>query len=917
MPQNNLENIIDIAQLPTLPAVAMEAIRLMNGDGATFDSVADLIKNDQVLAGKILNYANSAYVGARQKITTVPQAISVAGFNAVRSLTLSVAIFDCFAENLSHQRESLVNFWIHSIGVAATAEALAKKIDFPFKDEAYIAGLMHDIGKLICYVQFPDSFTQVCEELERQGSYSTKAHLPLETEQLLMGVNHVDCGTFIGERYNFPDFLSRAMWLHHQPVVEPIAPDLEDLPQLIRFADVLCVTHHVGSSYFLSATPINHDNYHFSLENLVRLHNLTEQDIDEIMGNVHRRVEEVSRVIGCWDEDSYHKLVSSANVSLGSMGLDLEQGNRELLETNQVLEATCNMNQKLNPGLTLKEASEIVVDAVCEAFDVSRCLCLIRDVEDRNFVGCSVDGNDYHDFELPISFADMPNGHINVKVDIEAEAASQLGLATHDLLHGKIQDSKIIKMVTGSSFMATFFMAGKDSRWRKEQLLGELVIDFASGPDFVSYNMSALSKNFESMASSIGTAIERILLEIDLTRQAKKLAETSRKMEENQRQLFQTHRLATVGRLAAGAAHEINNPLTIISLNLQLIKRLLNGVPDNATLLERVQIIGDQETRISQIIQDLMGFARPSEPEFKPTDLAVLMEKVFKLFDTRIETQRIEVIKNILPDAPHILIDSQQVEQVFMNLLLNAYHAMPDGGTLTIDAKVTEDYVEVLVSDTGTGISKENLGKIFDPFFTTKMEGEGMGLGLAICHSIVEHNRGTMKVSSELDKGSIFTVSLPVDKSSRLRELKGVLKSKKKETDVVNGEAAPHLLVIDDERVLNDILQETLRAAGYKVEGAYDGVEGIEKLRHQKYHLVLLDIRMPRKDGLDVLKFIRREYPEVKVIIITGLASLPEIKETVKLGAFACLKKPFLLERVLETIDQALDINKTEKDSQE
>ena len=889
----------------------------MNGDAATFDSIADLIKNDQVLAGKVLNYANSSYVGARQKITTVPQAISVAGFNAVRSLTLSVSIFDCFAENLSHHRESLVNFWLHSIGVAAAAEALAQKIDFPFKDEAYLAGLMHDIGKLICYVQFPDSFTQVCEELERQGSYSTKASLPLETEQLLMGVNHVDSGAFIGERYNFPDFLSRAMWLHHQPVVEPIAPDLENLPQLIRFADVLCVTHHVGSSYFLSSTPINHDNYHFSLENLVRLHNLTEQDINEVMADVHRRVEEVSRVLDCWDEESYHKLVSSANVSLGSMGLDLEQGNRELSETNQVLEATCNMNQRLNPGLTLKEASKIVVDAVCEAFDVSRCLCLIRDVEDRNFVGCSVDGSDYHDFELPIRLDDMFNGQINVKVDIEVEAASQLGLVTHDLLHGKIQDSKIIKMVTGSSFMATFFMAGKDSRWRKEQLLGELVVDFASGPDFVSHNMQALSKKFEAMASSVGTAIERILLEIDLTRQAKKLAETSRKMEENQRQLFQNHRLATVGRLAAGAAHEINNPLTIISLNLQLIKRLLDGVPDNATLLERLQIIGDQETRISQIIQDLMGFARPSEPEFTPTDLGGLIEKVFKLFDTRIEAQRIEVVKNIASDAPHILIDSQQIEQVFMNLFLNAYHAMPDGGTLTVDARATEDHVEVFVSDTGTGISKENLGKIFDPFFTTKMEGEGMGLGLAVCHSIVEHNRGSMKVSSELDNGSTFTVSLPVDKSSRLRELKGVLKSKKKETDIVNGETAPSLLVIDDERVLNDILQETLRAAGYKVEGAYDGVEGIEKLRHQKYNLVLLDIRMPRKDGLDVLKFIRREYPEVKVIIITGLASLPEIKETVKLGAFACLKKPFLLERVIETIEQALDINKTEKDSQE
>jgi DNA-binding NtrC family response regulator len=171
-----------------------------------------------------------------------------------------------------------------------------------------------------------------------------------------------------------------------------------------------------------------------------------------------------------------------------------------------------------------------------------------------------------------------------------------------------------------------------------------------------------------------------------------------------------------------------------------------------------------------------------------------------------------------------------------------------------------------------------------------------------------------MRVSSEIGKGSTFVVSLPMDKGSRLRELKGILKTKKKEAGKSVAEEKTRLLVIDDERVLNDILQETLRVAGYQVEGAYDGVEGIEKLRHQKYHLVLLDIRMPRKDGLDVLKFIKREYPDVKVIIITGLASLPEIKETVKLGAFACLKKPFLLDRVLETIENALASDKKKEE---
>ncbi len=153
-------------------------------------------------------------------------------------------------------------------------------------------------------------------------------------------------------------------------------------------------------------------------------------------------------------------------------------------------------------------------------------------------------------------------------------------------------------------------------------------------------------------------------------------------------------------------------------------------------------------------------------------------------------------------------------------------------------------------------------------------------------------------------EGSTFSVRLPIDHGVQLRDLKKAVDQKTVRGDDLH--EICRILIIDDERLLNEMLQECLKAAGYDVDGAYDGVEGIGMLRYQKYHLILLDVRMPRKDGLEVLKFVNREFPDIPVIIVTGLASLQEIKDTVKMGAFACLKKPFVLEKVLRTVNKAL-----------
>lgn len=898
MLKSGFDKHIDVDKIPTLPAIAVEAIKLMEGESSSFDSVADLLQNDQVLSGRILHYANTAYIGARNKITTITRAISLLGFNTVRSIILSVSVFDCFSKVSAEQQEGLVKFWLHSIGVAVTAEILAKRLGFTCSDEAYLAGLVHDIGKLVCYIQMPNEFAEVCKELSKHGGYSTEGPLALSVEKELMGVDHTEVGNNVAQQWLFPEPVASAMWLHHQAVPGAIEPDSENIYQLVRFADVICVSHNIGSSYFLCPTAYDHQNYHFALENLLIHHNLTDE-MDTIIEEVMARIDSVAGVLGLHDEEAYHKLVASANVSLGAMSMNLDRQNQALVMANQVLDATHKMTRRLVPGMEIADALMEIIMAVRDAFGVSRCICMALDDETRQFVGQIYNSGEFNEFTAALDGASP----VSSEDDIKFEAVRELRKATVEFEHGTLAESGVAEIIAGSEFLASFFVGDQKSRGRSERIIGELLVDLQGTT--LSAEKTEVNRNFEVLASAAANGIDRILLEKDLCRQAGKMAADARKIEEHQRQLFNTHRLATVGRLAAGAAHEINNPLTIISLNLQIMHRLLASRPEEQELKDRLQVISDQETRISKIIADLMGFARPSEPKFSSVAVKDCMSSVLSVLGDRVSTAKIDIVNEIALDLPPIYVDAMQIEQVFMNLLINAIHAMPDGGRLLLRAELDNDErLAVIISDTGVGIARENIAKVFDPFFTTKKEGEGTGLGLAVCHSIIEHNGGAIQLLSSEGKGSTFTVSLPLDNGVQLRSLKRAVDQKEKEKPVE--QEVCRILIIDDERLLNEMLQECLKAAGYEADGAYDGVEGIGMLRYKEYHLILLDVRMPRKDGLEVLDFMKNEYPDIPVIIITGLASLQEIKDTVKKGAFACLKKPFVLEKVLATVNKAL-----------
>lgn len=227
-----------------------------------------------------------------------------------------------------------------------------------------------------------------------------------------------------------------------------------------------------------------------------------------------------------------------------------------------------------------------------------------------------------------------------------------------------------------------------------------------------------------------------------------------KEMERLEKQLLQSEKLATIGQLAAGAAHEINNPLANISLYTQI---LLKNTKDE-TVKSKLSIINEEANRAAHIVKGLLEFARQSEPKPGLTDINTEIDKVINIMNPQFKDIK---VTTVLEPLPFISVDSGQIQQVIMNILTNSIQSITKNGEIIVKTHAKRNYIEMTISDNGCGIPEENMGKIFDPFFTTKGPGEGTGLGLSICYGIIKSHNGSIDVKSKVGKGTSFIIKLP------------------------------------------------------------------------------------------------------------------------------------------------------------
>jgi PAS domain S-box-containing protein len=292
--------------------------------------------------------------------------------------------------------------------------------------------------------------------------------------------------------------------------------------------------------------------------------------------------------------------------------------------------------------------------------------------------------------------------------------------------------------------------------------LGTLYGRRASGEEF---QIEASISQVQSSDGKLFTVIlrdvtERVRAELALQARTEELKTMSQ-------QLWQSAKLATMGELAASIAHELNNPLAILSLR---IESLLAGLPDDSAARRELRVMEQEVDRMASLVANLLQFSRSGQRQISSLDLQKEIDKTLELIHSHLVHRRIAVRRAFDPVLPLIQADRQQLRQLFLNLFTNASDAMPEGGILTIRVASISDgrQVKIDVQDTGIGISPESLDRVMEPFYTTKSEGKGTGLGLAICRRIAEEHQGTLQISSPgPGKGTVVQITLPIQNNSK------------------------------------------------------------------------------------------------------------------------------------------------------
>ena len=387
-----------------------------------------------------------------------------------------------------------------------------------------------------------------------------------------------------------------------------------------------------------------------------------------------------------------------------------------------------------------------------------------------------------------------------------------------------------------------------------------------------------------------GEVIGRIGVARDITE--------SKRAEER---LQETARLSSIGELAAGVAHEINNPLTSVLGFTQLL--LLEDMPQ--------EFRGDMETvhseanRAAKVVQNLLSFARRHEPTMTNLDISSVIDRALDMKSYDFQVNNIRVIRDFSKDLSFVMADEQQMIQVFLNLLNNAEHAMSrlrGQGQITVRTKATDDGVGISISDDGPGIPDAHLPRIFEPFFTTKAVGEGTGLGLSVSYGIVNQHGGDIWADSFLGKGTTFHIELPVTDHEA---------GESSQTNVIQPPVseAKRVLVVDDEPVIRQLLHRALAMDGLAVDLAEDGEEALRRPRSSAYDCIILDLKMPGMSGHQLYRAIGDQGGELtkKVIFITGDIASSDTLNFINQAGNLALTKPLDLDQVRQSVRSSLD----------
>jgi two-component system NtrC family sensor kinase len=369
-----------------------------------------------------------------------------------------------------------------------------------------------------------------------------------------------------------------------------------------------------------------------------------------------------------------------------------------------------------------------------------------------------------------------------------------------------------------------------------------------------------------------------------------------KKMEE---QLIQVEKLSSLGGILSGVAHELNNPLTAIIGNAQMLMR--RNIQSD--IKDKLEVIEKESIRSSKIVGGLLAFARKHKSEKMMIQINDVIEEAYKLREYELRVDNVTMKLDLGKDITQTYADPYQLQQVFINFINNAYDAIKEKGGGFLNIRTSKKKREIIIEfeDNGIGIEKDHLRKVFDPFFTTKETGKGTGLGLSVVYGIISEHEGSIDVDSELGKGTKFTVRLPISKEVK-KEKERPFENPMKPKGEVN------VLVVEDEKSLREFLVEALKGEGYNVLTTDNGKEALSLIDERDFDIIISDMKMPGVSGQSIYNHVKNQNPKLaeRIVFITGDILGRETQNFLSTTSVKYIEKPFQFDDLFSLLTEIL-----------
>ncbi len=739
--------------LPTLAPVANRLLRIASLSDPELSDIIELIESDPSLTSKVLSLSRRASLGLGGRITSVRQAAVMLGLDAIQAAVLSLKVFEVIDEsraaaaNLDDVESGEASarvvpfdyrgFWRHCIAVACAAEQIAElhSARGVRREEAFVAGLIHDLGKPVLHMLLPRAYSRVLGLIETQQS----AAAPIE--RAVLGLDHHTAGKRLAEHWSLPHPLLDVMWLHSQPYAS--LPDLphKALIAIVTAAKALCRSLHLGWSGESSPIP-----------DVAAICRDAALDVPRVQGCASRLIEAVAvrcEAIGLDDIASDELLLESianANTRLGVMASALQVKARDNALQSRILDAIAAFHAGAARSPGVLHTFSLVVQSAIECLGTGFHAIVFQSRPNDPWQVCEF----------------SPQGDL-VRSDV-IEAPTGRARGRHALAALNRPSQVTIGSLGLLPWLEDYLHGAADMREVRLLPLGAILED--EGPACLLLHDRPLPQSgrirasLDALTASWGAAVSASNQHDGARRLGEHLAEATRALVETQSRLEDAQVMVKLGQLAAGAAHEMNNPLTIISGRSQ---QLLRDVAD-PKLTGSVKAIAEAAEKLADLITTLHTVADPPSPKPTPTLVADLAQEAVRIAQERTGTAgRVSI--DLSPDCGRVVLDPALCVPALVELITNALEASPKSSVI-VRAIVVEEWLEVTVKDDGPGLSTRALHHAFDPFFSEKPAGRKTGMGLTRGRRLIEVHGGIITLNSTPGSGTTATIRLPVRERS-------------------------------------------------------------------------------------------------------------------------------------------------------